>query len=625
MRATTGVTVHVNEEPDPCSECRGPMEVQKTRSRTGKTIEHGEFKVRETVHICESRCRRPSGALATQRSTALSERILPRSVAGYDTMVRVGLERFLQFRQREEIRTILKADTGVSLSERQISYLAHRFLRYLEALHKDRSPQLKAALAADGGSPLHVDATGEDGRGTLLVAFAGWRRWVLDAWKIPTEREDQILPRLRATVQRFGAPCAIMRDLGRAVIPAVKALVAELGLEIPIFSCQLHFLKDVGKDLLKTHHNQLRLLFRESKVRPRLGALARDLGRKLGVGIHAARSELSAWLESGQRGLPSGACGLATVRALAQWVLDYPVEGNNLRFPFDRPYLDLYERSLTVRLAVDDFLRKPALDPIVIRSLGRLERAVDSVVQNAAFTRAAESLGSRARLFDQLRAVLRLDHAASKPQSSVRKTSEDVQVIRSELDKIRIGLERFRVSLQEMRSQRSLAHNKRKAIDVIERHLQKYGDSLWGHVIVLPPEAGGGIRFVDRTNNVEESFFGQFKHNERRRSGRKVLTQDFENLPAAAALTPNLRQPDYLAILCGSLDDLPRAFAQLDATKRSGGAQACEDSRSTQQWDIASASLPRDDRGIVRSEALNAAILSAALSPPPRDPVLARP
>lgn len=599
------------------------MEVQKTIPRTGKSIEHGEFKARETVYICASRCRRPSGALATQRSLALSGRIPPRCVVAYDTMVRVGRERYLHFRQREEIRAIIKADHGVSLSEREISYLELRFLRYLKALHEDRSPQLKAALAADGGSPLHVDATCEDGRGTLLVAFAGWRRWVLDAWKIPTEREDQILPRLRETVQRFGAPCAVMRDLGRGVIRAVNALVAELEIEIPIFSCQLHFLKDVGKDLLNTFHSRLRSLFRESRVRPRLGALVRDLGRKLGVDIRSARGELHAWLETGQRRLRPGACGLATVRVLAQWVLDYPVEGSNLRFPFDRPYLDLYQRSLTVQRAVDDFLQSPALDPIVIRSLRRLGKALESVVRNDAFTHAAESLKTKAGLFDQLRDVLRLDQAASMSRCSASETTADPVTARAELDKMQTELDRFRASLQEQRPQKSPADDKTRAIDLIERHLQKYGDTLWGHAIALPLEAGGGIRLVDRTNNIEESLFGHIKHDERRRSGLKVLTQDMEALPPEFALAANLRQPDYLAIVCGSLDDLPRAFAELDTRKRIAGAPAGEHSQA-QPEDIACASLPREDREIVRSELLQATILAAAQRRAPRVRLLAQ-
>ena len=104
--------------------------------------------------------------------------------------------------------------------------------------------------------PCHIDATGEDGRGTLLVALAGWRRWVLGSWKIPTERVETILPRLRSVVERFGAPRAIMRDLGRAMIPAAADLVAELKLTIPVLACHQHILADIGKDPLKESYGK---------------------------------------------------------------------------------------------------------------------------------------------------------------------------------------------------------------------------------------------------------------------------------------------------------------------------------------------------------------------------------
>jgi hypothetical protein len=57
----------------------------------------------------------------------------------------------------------------------------------------------------------------------------------------------------------------------------------------------------------------------------------------------------------------------------------------------------------------------------------------------------------------------------------------------------------------------------------------------------MPEEKGCGIRVVDRTNNIIESFFRGIKHDERRRSGRKILTQDFECLPPEAALVYNGR------------------------------------------------------------------------------------
>jgi len=50
----------------------------------------------------------------------------------------------------------------------------------------------------------------------------------------------------------------------------------------------------------------------------------------------------------------------------------------------------------------------------------------------------------------------------------------------------------------------------------------------------------------------------------RRRLGRANLGRDLEDQPAQAALAANLRHPDYVRVLCGSLDHLPMAFAELN-------------------------------------------------------------
>jgi len=72
------------------------------------------------------------------------------------------------------------------------------------------------------------------------------------------------------------------------------------------------------------------------------------------------------------------------------------------------------------------------------------------------------------------------------------------------------------------------------------------------------------IAVVERTNNVDEHFFGDEKQNLRRRVGRAHLGRDLEDQPAQAALAANLQHPDYVRILCGSLDHLHNAFAELD-------------------------------------------------------------
>ncbi len=220
-----GVVVTAKGQPGSCDICQGPMHVQKTSPHEGRTIAHGTFDVHETVWVCAARCRYPSGKLVTRRADSVLQCIMPNSITGYDLMVSVGLKRYLYYRQREEIRSELLEKHGIEISSGEVSLLSWRFLHYLSRLHYARSEQLKAALENDGGWPMHVDATGENGRGTLFVVMAGWRKWVLGSWKIATERSELILPCLQDIVRRFGIPCAAMRDLGRAVTPATEALV----------------------------------------------------------------------------------------------------------------------------------------------------------------------------------------------------------------------------------------------------------------------------------------------------------------------------------------------------------------------------------------------------------------
>jgi len=125
--------------------------------------------------------------------------------------------------------------------------------------------------------------------------MAGWRKWVLGNWKIATERSELILACLQETMYRFDPPCAAMRDLGRAVTPAIDAIVLELDIDIPVLACHQHFLADIGKDLLQASHSELRGLFRRTKIRPKLRKLVRDIGRKIGEQIDEARKAVQTW------------------------------------------------------------------------------------------------------------------------------------------------------------------------------------------------------------------------------------------------------------------------------------------------------------------------------------------
>lgn len=588
------------------------MWVQKTAPRRGQTLAYGPFEAQETIHVCAAECRWPSGALVTRRAAGLGEVLMPKSNFGYDVMVFVGQQRFRRHRQREEIQSALRDEHGIMISTGEVSELSRRFTAYLARLHRARSGQLAATLAADGGWPLHIDATGEAGRGTLLIVMAGWRRWVLGSWKISTERADLVLPCLREVVRRFGAPCAAIRDLGKAMTSGLTDLVAELGLTIPVLACHQHFVADIGKDLLEPAHAELRLLFRRAKVRPNLSALVRDLGRRLGTNVKEARQAVHDWQsqEDAEYRIEGGRDGLAVVRSLAQWTLDFKAAATGLDFPFDRPYLDLYGRCLTALRATDAFLRTPPKDRQVTNALKRLHRTLAPVDCQVPFYQVATRLRRRAGLVDELRTVLRL--ATVYPDDETEKA----------LTQMRGQLDEWVASLAKRRPARGPAQDVREAIDVILTHIDDHGKNLWGHAIRLPEGAGGGVRRIARTNALAENFFKRLKHDERRRSGRKNLGQELEHLPAEAALVHNLEYDDYVRIVCGSLDRLPAAFAELDQLERerrlNGEPSEDREDELRTVLQLASASLSTADRRVVRTEEMARRIDAAARSRAPR-------
>jgi hypothetical protein len=594
------------------------MHVRKTFEHQGATLTHGMFRARETEYYCANGCTEQTADQKRQRPLVrrpleTAALLMPRSTFGYDVMAHIGVQRFIYYRQREDIRQELISRWGIPISSGEVSTLARKFCVYLSALHQTHAPALRALLESDGGWPMHIDATGEDGQGTLLVVYAGWRGWVLGAWKIPTERADAILPRMQATGAIFGPPCAVMRDLGRAVIEASQKYIASLPQPIPNLGCDMHFVRDVGKDLLRESHDALRELFRRFNIVANLRALVRELGRTLGSDLEPARDQVAAWLERDDipYRLPAGMDGLATVRALAQWPLDYKDDGRDEGFPFDRPLLDFHTRCLKACRAVEAFLART--QPVEVkRPLEKLFNIVVTVRSQVPFGRQATILTARAKLLDELRDVLRLELKPDGRNTPLPQVLSQ-EMAAMELRDIKKDLAVFTKSLRERRPSRGPAQNQRDAIDLILAHLDRHGASLFGHLIALPTSLGGGIRVVERTNVVLEQFFHGIKHGERCRSGRKNLGQDLEHLPPEAALALNLEHQDYLEVVCGgSLDGLPAAFAALDAGHRDKALPArIGQARIT---DIVSSSMTTNDRKLVRTEAMDKRIHAAARS-----------
>lgn len=470
-------------------------------------------------------------------SAALAQIVKPRQRSAYDLIVHAGLARYLKDKQRKEIR----AELHVEISDGTISNLCDRFLTYLEALHLLRTPDLRA-MQKDG-YPLHLDATNDRGKGGLFVGRDGWRKWVLVAGKIPSEHEDHIRPLVDKITALFGDPIATVRDLGTGMANAVAPL-RERG--VPDFVCHCHFAGAVGKKLFDDLYSLLRSILRQSKVRSGMRELLRELRRHRKSGSYRGRF------------------GPGRVRedllALVHWLLEGDGK-KSPRYPFRLPHLEYFHRCLQAIQQAERWVPCPRTEAErhAIRHLGSL---VTRLRRDKQFADVAGRLEKGWQAFCELRDVLRLTDA-ELPSGETR--CQQVALPALEIERLQVIEETTKKYHEELRRRVGTQANSRPRTPdaVILKYLDCYGDHLFGHP-VRRDEQGLVLSVVQRTNNDPEHFFCREKQHLRRRLGRAHLGRDLEDQPAQAALAANLRDPEYVRILCGSLDNLPAAFANLD-------------------------------------------------------------
>ena len=524
---TTPPRIDFAAESTRCPHCGQALIAYKSQSRVLLTLAVGPFVAREFRLRCPAGRAHPVAA-----SQRLAELAPPGQRFGYDLLVWVGLARYHRRLQRTEIQAEL-AQRGIALASGSVSALCDRFLLALEALHWQRAPALRAAMTH--GYALHLDATCDQGQGGTFVCLDGFTGWVLLALKIASENEQELRPAVERTVAAFGDPLATMRDLGSGGAKAVAALCQR---GIPDLLCHFHFLAAVGKRLCDEDHAKLRGQFARSRLRSRLREL-----------LAASRGPAEGLRED----LP----------ALLLWLL----EGTGRKhpsYPFALPQLDFYRRCQQFPAERDRRLPAPRA-PREQRLLRQLSAALAEWHSIQRPDPTAQRLQRRWELFCELRDVLRFtpqDLPHGQPPSA--RVPPDAAASECLLPTLAAALQHYQRQLRQRLQAPRHGQPPEPAAALVLDYLERYGEGLCGHPVVRD-QSGRAVAVVARTNNILEQHFATAKQGLRRRLGRAHLGRDLADQPAQAALAANLLDPAYVQILCGSLDQLPRAFAALES------------------------------------------------------------
>ena len=95
--------------------------------------------------------------------------------------------------------------------------------------------------------------------------------------------------------------------------------------------------------------------------------------------------------------------------------------------------------------------------------------------------------------------------------------------------------------------------------------IDKYWSKLFADPIAVNTPTGQVTIQPQRTNNLLERFFRDFKRRNRRRSGTISLNKTLKSILADAPLVKNLDNPEYLEIILDGCSTLEERFAKIDS------------------------------------------------------------
>jgi len=546
MAIESKIQINFRSPDGSCCICSGVLRVLKTQKTTIISLKYGVFYSVETLLFCP--CHKYDGnSIIKYDSPELNQIVPPYSNYAYDMSVHIGISRFLHHKQKSEIQHELKIEYGINISDSGITHLSDNFLIYYRCIHELASARIKEVQDKRGGYILHIDATVEGDSDMVFVGMNSVNGWILHSKKIKSESSEEIIPALEEIKRRYGEPLAIKRDMGKGMALAVSEVFPNK----PDKICHFHFSRDIGKDILSEQYDSIRKFLIDNKIKTSLRRLADDLITQINSGGYDVNITFDSIVNCKFSELRNNKP--VYVYAIVLWILHYSKEGDGLGFPFDLPYISLYERCCTAKKIVERLILLLAELKTVYKPLIQLKKILMDA-DNQEIKLVHEKMDYGRTLFTRLRGILRID-SESVPLSSVLKTEGDEMVCKMEQE-----LEAFKNELyKNLLNDKSQVREKK----IIFYHLEKYKDKLFLTNFRVDPNDPSKDIILERTNNIEEQQFRKFKRNQRRIHGNRDVGHDLNFYGSYLPIVWNLIDDEYVKTVYESIENIPVVFSQV--------------------------------------------------------------
>jgi hypothetical protein len=417
----------------------------------------------------------------------------------FDTVWDVTRLRFHDFRQREEIQNLLP----FNISTGSISNISREGLIYFKLCQFSAARKL-GVFFRKSAFILNIDGTNEGGDYVHYRCIDNLTGIVLLARKIRSENADDIADILREVVSLYGRPHAVVSDMNNSAFKAVRVV---FGNDFPHLICHFHFLRDVGKDLLKESHDKLRVSMSKKMITSKLNKYIKSIKQRCVKADSEDRNDLM------------------KVAELLRWTLDYRNDLNGKGMPFDLAWLQYFTRVKKAYETICFMLKNKKKPSNAWKTIINIKRSLDLLMADRKTVLVFNKLQKLNALFLKLRDAFYEDINTEKntlPMSCKKNGRKTI------LPKVKIKLESI---VTEIKTKGIFSQGEIIILEHLEKHMKRLTAEL---------KVGKKLIPMPRTNNTCEVNYRETKRGIRRTTGKKNLGKTMDLLPAEMAYIKNI-------------------------------------------------------------------------------------
>ena len=534
--------IHFYPEIEGCPVCGSKLTVYKTCvDKTAITLDIGAFKTHETILQCKN-----DGMIF--HSEQLRNLTPHKGSFGFDVIEYVGKSLFVHSRNNKEIMHDLAYNKNIKISERNITNLGRKFIIYLAIAHRESQGKIKNIMEQKGGYILHIDGTCENDSPMLFCGLDGISELILDNIKIPSEKKELIIPFLQRIKKQYGNPAALVHDMGRGILSAVEHVFPGL----PDYICHFHFLRDIGKDLLHSDHQDIGSSFQKHKIKSLLRKKAKYIESQIENNKKHINGFVSDYKNGDMKASISEYTPATVTYILIHWALESPKDLNGYGFPFDLSNLYFHRRLKTIHKELETIKDIACLHKTKSnQTLKNVWALLDNIIHDVELSETIKNIEIKNIVFEKLRNALRI----ALPDGKMGLNDNGDQANIRSIEK----------NMQEFREWLTVDNHRSKEYEKMIKQIDKYWEKLFAKPLEIKTLNGKLKITPQRTNNVLEQFFRGEKRRLRKKTGTSSLSKTLKTMLADTPFIRNLDNPEYTKIILDGCENLAERFSKIDS------------------------------------------------------------